>query len=548
MKKMKNAGAKQKYGELLSIVPQPLLDALVQEEVVPFVGAGFSKNCNGPDGFSMPDWRDLGKRVADTMPDYAYDGNPIEALSVYEYKNQRSALVELLRKICRISEISPGETHRLLCSCFPRMICTTNFDFLIEDALNEMHIGRRVVTSEDGLSLSSRDVATVVKMHGDFDHPKRMVVTEKNYDLFIPDNPLLCTFISNLFITKTVLLVGYSLDDCDLRQLLQIVKSRLGAMARSVYCIQVGATQEEIARYKRRGVDVVNIPNRRGVDYRGRITEFLRQLKKYKDGDGAEKLTGSAEEIREQLIQPEGESRLCFVSAKGSRIAALKQLIEPVIRDCDAVPLWPENVISEGVSFRTVIAAAIRKSAVRIFDITEPSSWVQFELGLSLADGGKNTIVVSDGRIVAPMDMSMGIQILHYSGDMDCADDEMANQTFKCELTKQIQYLLPPVDCSYALSEARRLFEARAYDATVVTVWIELEKRVRKTCDTMSLKGRSISSILIEQCGGGQEVSHIVCELRNLRNKIVHGMTSIGEKEAERALHDAERLINKLPS
>lgn len=147
MKKMKNAGAKQKYGELLSIVPQPLLDALVQEEVVPFVGAGFSKNCNGPDGFSMPDWRDLGKRVADTMPDYAYDGNPIEALSVYEYKNQRSALVELLRKICRISEISPGETHRLLCSCFPRMICTTNFDFLIEDALNEMHIGRRVVTS-----------------------------------------------------------------------------------------------------------------------------------------------------------------------------------------------------------------------------------------------------------------------------------------------------------------------------------------------------------------------------------------------------------------
>lgn len=50
------AYAKQKHGELLSIAPQPLLDALVQEEVVPFVGAGFSKNCNGPDGFSML-WR-----------------------------------------------------------------------------------------------------------------------------------------------------------------------------------------------------------------------------------------------------------------------------------------------------------------------------------------------------------------------------------------------------------------------------------------------------------------------------------------------------------
>lgn len=43
------------YGKLLKAVPKPLLDSLVGGDVIPFVGAGFSKNCDGPDGFDMPD-------------------------------------------------------------------------------------------------------------------------------------------------------------------------------------------------------------------------------------------------------------------------------------------------------------------------------------------------------------------------------------------------------------------------------------------------------------------------------------------------------------
>ena len=102
----------------LKNIPSPLLRSLVAGDVIPIVGAGFSRNGDGADGFMMPDWSSLGKAVAEEMPDYAYDGNPIEALSVYETRYKRPALVEALRRIMRIDEVYPGEAHRLFVQCF----------------------------------------------------------------------------------------------------------------------------------------------------------------------------------------------------------------------------------------------------------------------------------------------------------------------------------------------------------------------------------------------------------------------------------------------
>ena len=532
------------YGKLLKAVPKPLLDSLVGGDVIPFVGAGFSKNCDGTDGFDMPDWSNLGAAIAGSMPDYDYDGNPIEALSTYEERFKRAALVELLRKICMVSKIRPGDAHRLLCGCFQGVICTTNFDFLIEDALQELHIGRHIVTAEDCLTLSNVDCTTVVKVHGDFNHPRRMVVTERDYDLFIHENPLLCTYISNLFITKTMLLIGYSLDDCDLRQLLQIVKNRLGSMARPVYCIQVGVSKETIDRYKRRGVDVINIPRRRGESYKDVLVEFLRQLKAYKDGESAKKVTGSDEDIREQLIQPVEKSRLCFVSCERNRVAGLKKLLEPVIRECGAVPVWPENVMPEGVDIKAAMSATIRKSAARIFDISESSGHTQFELGISLADSEEKTIVIMDDECKIPSDLMNGIQCLRYSSDVNHRDDEIKNEDFRSKLIQLIKPLLPlGDDQSFSLAEPKRLYEAAAYDAAVVVAWIEIERYLRMN---LGIQKVPIASILVERCGGSPKVADAVYGLRNIRNKIVHGIVSVGQKEAERAIKDAEFLLQLL--
>lgn len=42
-----------------------------------------------------------------------------------------------------------------------------------------------------------------VKLHGDFNHPDRMVITENDYDMYIEWNPVFATYISSTAIRKS---------------------------------------------------------------------------------------------------------------------------------------------------------------------------------------------------------------------------------------------------------------------------------------------------------------------------------------------------------
>ena len=56
----------------LSSIPKPLLNDFVNNRVIPFVGAGFSKNADIPAGRSMHDWNEIGKLVAAEITGYDY--------------------------------------------------------------------------------------------------------------------------------------------------------------------------------------------------------------------------------------------------------------------------------------------------------------------------------------------------------------------------------------------------------------------------------------------------------------------------------------------
>lgn len=209
-------------------VPKPLLDDFVDSRVVPMVGAGFSKNATLPQGHTMPDWNQLGKTIGEYIPDYEFI-NAIDALSLFESQFSRVKLIELLSNALRINDIKPGAAHRSFCKLFFDTICTTNFDFLLEHTLQESHRPHSIIVSEDRLSINTREETKLIKLHGDFNHPERMVITEADFDTFLEKNKVLATYIANIFITKTLLLVGYSFEDIDTRSIWAIIQGRLGA-------------------------------------------------------------------------------------------------------------------------------------------------------------------------------------------------------------------------------------------------------------------------------------------------------------------------------
>jgi hypothetical protein len=235
------------------------LDDLVAGRWLPIVGAGFSRNAVLPPGRNMPLWGELGTIIGEELGDYL-PTNPIDAISAYEHEYGRPKLIERLSDLLLLGEARPGEAHRAFCSIPFDLVCTTNFDFLLERQYELIPKHYTPLIDEDQLSVNLKEAGVaLLKLHGDLHHPTRLVATENDYDRFLDRYPLLATFLANLLITRTAVLVGYSLDDPDFRQVWQVVGERLGRSRRIAYVITVGSKPTEISRFERRGVKVINL-------------------------------------------------------------------------------------------------------------------------------------------------------------------------------------------------------------------------------------------------------------------------------------------------
>ena len=242
---------------IINILPKPLLENIFKGNCIPIIGAGFSRNAEIISG-EIPLWSDLGKYFAKELNIPYF--SPLDAISNYCTEFGKIAFIEELRDLLKIDQSRPGNAHLLFADLFFDTIITTNYDFLLEKAFEKKGKTCHTIVEENQLSLNySRNLPLILKIHGDFNHHESMVITEEDYDLYLTKHPLFSTYISSLLIRKTPLLIGYSLDDPDFRQLLQIIKFRLGKFRRIVYCIAVNPTRSDIIRFSRRGIKVIKL-------------------------------------------------------------------------------------------------------------------------------------------------------------------------------------------------------------------------------------------------------------------------------------------------
>jgi hypothetical protein len=115
----------------LSKFPKPLLDDLVAGRWLPIVGAGFSRNAVLPLKKQMPLWNELGSLLEADPREYE-PTNALDAISAYEHEYGRPKLIERLSELLHIAEARPGDAHKAFCSIQFDIVCTTNFDFLLE--------------------------------------------------------------------------------------------------------------------------------------------------------------------------------------------------------------------------------------------------------------------------------------------------------------------------------------------------------------------------------------------------------------------------------
>lgn len=534
---------KYKY---LSSIPKPLLKDFVNNRVIPIIGAGFSKNAELPPNLSMPDWKELGRIAASEIPDYTYDNDAIDALSYYEVLYSRVKLVELLMKELHFGKIQPNNTHKSFCELFTGTICTTNFDSLIEDTMTQLHRPVSVVVTKDRLTIGYNDESRIVKLHGDFNHPERMVITERDFDVYLDNNPIFATYIANLFITNTMLLIGYSLDDNDFRCLWQIINSRLGDLSQPAYCLTVGASPESIAKYKRRNIRVINL-NGKKEDYKTILCDFFTEMKDYLDNEKDKRIKSTDERINEQMIIPAEDNKLCFLSCAMSRIAQLSDLIYPILGELGITPIRIDDMLMPDDNWVDVSRAAIRKSKAAIVDLSKasPNVRLEFEIIKSMKHADNILLLCEKGREL-PVSLTKQ-DVVFYTYDVS---DEVVNKAFINKFKKWccMTYGCDIIDNKISpkqkyFSEAYRLFEKGEYSACIVSAYSELEyiirrKDINKKYQITNRKMLSLREYYFEeQKKSDSEIYKII----ELRNKIVHDRYQVSKKEASDFLKFVEK-------
>lgn len=521
--------------------PQPLKESILQNRCLPIIGSGFSKNAEIPEGMSMPAWEALGEDFAKEMPGYKYSST-IDAISAYEHAYSRPIMAEKMKKFLLSGIVKPALAHETFCRLQFDIVCTTNFDHLLEDGYRKISKPCRTIISESQLSVAPlKDELTLLKFHGDIDFPDRMVATEEDYDKFLTQNPMLATYLSNLLITRTPLFIGYSLDDDDFRLIWQIIKNRLGKMVRQAYVIKVNCSETEKSRYERRGVKVVNIDGDT-KDYPQILINLFNEIKTYWDDNI--KTVGSNASMYELALPRGTQTRLCFFTAPLAAMPFYKEVIFPIALKHGFVPITADTVVSNSDNWMAKVSSLISKIDFFVVDLSTSNTLYEFIQISSMNKVKDNILVIKDDTYNIPN--SNSYTIISKKNDFYDKPDSYIEK-FDNWFAKASEKLNKST-----LQEPERLLKKNEYNAAVISAVVQLEVKLRKKIREKT-EGKVFARGLYELLKMAIDYDIVKGEnmekiriWTNLRNRLVHSEMDIEGDFAEKTVNEILNFTSKL--
>ena len=151
--------------------------AIKGNELGAFIGAGLSI----PAGFRS--WKELLRKPAEEIGlDVEKENDLVNLAQYYSNSKKRTSVDDLIKD--QFSQlVKPTENHRLLSQLPISTFWTTNYDKLIEKALEDNMKNPYVKTKDEQLRGTNHNFdAIVYKLHGDVETPEdAVIITEENY-------------------------------------------------------------------------------------------------------------------------------------------------------------------------------------------------------------------------------------------------------------------------------------------------------------------------------------------------------------------------------
>ncbi|MCO8197945.1 SIR2 family protein [Enterobacter hormaechei] len=193
-----------------------ILRAKDEESLAIFIGAGVSKSSETKT-IKMPSWGDL---IDSLISDLNIEGETdyLKIAQLY-YLTFGEHLYYKKIKDFFPDNIPHSKIHDLIFKLNPHSVITTNWDTLLEAAINAKTYFYNVISSDKDL-MKSYLGKKLIKMHGDFKN-HNIVFKEDDYLNYSYKFPLIENYVKSVISTHTVLFLGYSYNDIDLKQIIK---------------------------------------------------------------------------------------------------------------------------------------------------------------------------------------------------------------------------------------------------------------------------------------------------------------------------------------
>lgn len=233
-------------------VPDDLVTEIKGSELskcIVFVGAGLSQ------GAGLPGWRELLHMMICWAEDHGVDIPDRAKLECHIDEGKLLMVAEEMRRRLRkddfrrfmvekfrkpISELT--EAHKLIPKIPFAAALTTNYDKLLESAYTLVHRGvaPHVFTHSDRSEVSAAACSEefyVFKVHGTIDRIDTIILGSTDFDKLMDSESPYQYLLTLIFSTKTILFLGFRLEDPDLRQLLDRLRRVFKDYTRKHYAL-----------------------------------------------------------------------------------------------------------------------------------------------------------------------------------------------------------------------------------------------------------------------------------------------------------------------
>ena len=198
-----------------------IINAKRNKTLAIFIGAGISKTTTiGID--TLPDWSQLIGDIKSELNDMQ-EQDFLRIAQLYFLTFGPHRYFNMIKSYFS-DNIEPSIIHDMIFDLNPQIIITTNWDNILDNAIRKYGYLYDIIASDQELSKSTLP-KKIIKMHGDFIHDN-FVFKEDDYLNYSDNFPLLENYIKGILTTHTVLFLGYSFNDIDIKHIIKWLQNR----------------------------------------------------------------------------------------------------------------------------------------------------------------------------------------------------------------------------------------------------------------------------------------------------------------------------------